>query len=113
MAGARFVEDLLARGGRERFDITVFGDEPHGNYNRILLSGVLAGTYDARDISINPLEWYAANGVTLHAGARVGPCRPDRASRVGQPRPVRPVRHARARDRQPAVHSAHRRAARR
>jgi NAD(P)H-dependent nitrite reductase large subunit len=71
MAGARFVEDVLARGGRERFDITVFGEEPHGNYNRILLSGVLAGTHDARDISINPLEWYGANGVTLHAGATV------------------------------------------
>jgi NAD(P)H-dependent nitrite reductase large subunit len=71
MAGARFVEDLLARGGGARFDITVFGDEPHGNYNRILLSGVLAGTHDARNISINPLEWYAANGVTLHAGAAV------------------------------------------
>jgi NAD(P)H-dependent nitrite reductase large subunit len=71
MAGARLIEDVLARGGSDRFDITVFGDEPHGNYNRILLSGVLAGTHDAQEISINPLEWYAANGVTLHAGARV------------------------------------------
>ena len=71
MAGARFVEDVLARGGGERFDITVFGDEPHGNYNRILLSGVLAGTHRVDDIVINPLSWYAANGVTLHAGDRV------------------------------------------
>ena len=70
MAGARFVEDLLARGGRERFDITVFGDEPHGNYNRILLSGVLAGTTRARHRH-QPARWYAANGVTLHAGVRV------------------------------------------
>ena len=43
MAGARFVEEVLARGGRDRFDITMFGAEPHGNYNRILLSAVLSG----------------------------------------------------------------------
>ena len=47
MAGARFVEEVLARGGADAFDITVFGDEPYGNYNRILLSGVLAGSHDA------------------------------------------------------------------
>ena len=51
MAGARLVEDLLARDGADRFDITIFGDEPHGNYNRILLSGVLAGQPPARRTS--------------------------------------------------------------
>jgi NAD(P)H-dependent nitrite reductase large subunit len=71
MAGARLVEDILARGGSSLFDITVFGDEPHGNYNRILLSGVLAGSYRLDDVVINPPSWYAANGVTLHAGTRV------------------------------------------
>ncbi len=71
MAGARLVEDVLARGGRHLFAVTVFGDEPHGNYNRILLSGVLAGSHQPRDIVINPLSWYAEQGVTLHAGARV------------------------------------------
>ncbi len=70
MAGARFVDDLLARGGADRFDVTVFGDEPHGNYNRILLSSVLAGHHSPADILINPLSWYAARGVTLHAGVR-------------------------------------------
>ncbi|MBI3401610.1 MAG: FAD-dependent oxidoreductase [Acidobacteria bacterium] len=76
MAGARFVEDVRARsgggggGGGDRYQITVFGDEPHGNYNRILLSSVLAGSHDSRDIFINPLSWYAANGVALHAGVR-------------------------------------------
>jgi NAD(P)H-nitrite reductase large subunit len=70
MAGARFVEDVLARGGGTLFDLVVFGDEPHGNYNRILLSGVLAGSHRAQDIVINSLEWYAANGVTLRAGVR-------------------------------------------
>lgn len=71
MAGGRFVEDLLARGGGDRFDIAVYGDEPYGNYNRILLSGVLAGSYEPRDIFLNPLEWYEKNGVRLHAGVRV------------------------------------------
>lgn len=71
MAGARFVEELIARGGRNRYEITVFGDENTGNYNRILLSGVLAGTHTAHDIFLNPLPWYAQNGVTLHAGHRV------------------------------------------
>ncbi|MGB7219672.1 MAG: FAD-dependent oxidoreductase [Vicinamibacterales bacterium] len=70
MAGARLVEDVLARAG-DRFEITVFGDEPHGNYNRILLSSVLAGSHAPADIFINPVSWYAANGVTLHAGVRV------------------------------------------
>jgi nitrite reductase (NADH) large subunit len=71
MAGGRFVEDLLARGGADRFEITVFGEEPHGNYNRILLSSVLAGHHRPADIVINPLPWYAEHGVTLHAGARI------------------------------------------
>jgi NAD(P)H-nitrite reductase large subunit len=70
MAGARFLEELLIRGGRDLFDVTVFGQEPHGNYNRILLSGVLAGTHDPKDIFINPIEWYSANGIRLLAGVR-------------------------------------------
>jgi nitrite reductase (NADH) large subunit len=71
MAGARTVEEILARGGGEQFHVTMFGDEPYGNYNRILLSNVLNRTQDAADIFLNPLEWYAENGVTLHAPARV------------------------------------------
>jgi nitrite reductase (NADH) large subunit len=71
MAGARLAEDVLARGGRELFDIVMFGDEPYGNYNRILLSGVLSGSHDPKDIFINPLAWYETNGVKLRAGARV------------------------------------------
>ena len=71
MAGARLVEDVLARRGGDRFRITVFGDEPCGNYNRILLSGVLAGSHRSDDIFLNPLSWYEANAVTLHAGVRV------------------------------------------
>ncbi len=78
MAGARAVEEILARGGGEQFRITVFGDEPYGNYNRIMLSHVLAGE-DAREIYLNPLDWYADNAVTLHAGVRV--VRVDRFAR--------------------------------
>ena len=75
MAGVRTVEEILARGGAEQFQITVVGDEPYGNYNRILLSHVLAGDTDiARpggDLFLNPVEWYGENGVTLRAGVRV------------------------------------------
>lgn len=71
MAGARLVEEVIARGGRDQYDITVFGDEPYGNYNRILLSNVLAKSQDPADIFLNPMAWYEENGVTLHAGMKV------------------------------------------
>ena len=71
MAGARLVEEILARGAGDRFEITVYGDEPYGNYNRILLSNVLAGQQDPGEIYLNPLPWYSENGVTLRAGTRV------------------------------------------
>lgn len=71
MAGARLAEELLARRGHERFEIVIFGDEPYGNYNRILLSSVLAGTHQPQDIFINPLSWYQEQGITLFAGVRV------------------------------------------
>jgi len=80
MAGARTVEEILGRGGGDLFDITVFGDEPYGNYNRILLSGVLSGQSDASDIFINPLDWYTDNDIELRAGARV--TRVDRAAHL-------------------------------
>src|SRR5262245_2096988 len=71
MAGARFVEELIGRNGREYFDIVMFGDEPYGNYNRILLSGVLAGSHEPKEIFLNSLQWYAENRIKLHAGVRV------------------------------------------
>ena len=71
MAGARTVEEILARGGVEQFEITVFGDEPYGNYNRILLSNVLNGSQDSSEIFLNGLGWYQENGITLRAGVRV------------------------------------------
>ncbi|MFC7277094.1 nitrite reductase large subunit NirB [Paractinoplanes rhizophilus] len=78
MAGARTVEEILARGGD--FDITMFGDEPYGNYNRIMLSNVLAGVEDESGIFLNDLSWYADNGITLHTGVRID--RIDRAART-------------------------------
>ncbi len=80
MAGARVVEEILARGGAEQFAITMFGDEPYGNYNRIMLSHVLSGEEGADDIYLNTLAWYTENDITLHAGVRV--TRIDRFARV-------------------------------
>ncbi len=71
MAGARFVDDLFGRGGGDRFEVVMFGDEPCGNYNRILLSSVLSRSHKPDDIFINPMSWYAARHITLHAGRRV------------------------------------------
>ena len=80
MAGMRAVEEMLSRRGGELFDITVFGDEPYGNYNRILLSNVLAGVDDTAEIFLNPIEWYADNGIELRAGVSVE--RIDRFARI-------------------------------
>jgi nitrite reductase (NADH) large subunit len=71
MAGARAVEEILARGGAVQHRIIMFGDEPYGNYNRIMLSHVLSGEEDAGGIFLNSLDWYRENGITLHAGVRV------------------------------------------
>ena len=71
MAGIRAIEEILARGGGDAFDITVFGDEPYGNYNRILLSNVLAGSDDPAEIYLNALDWYADNRIDLRTGVRV------------------------------------------
>jgi nitrite reductase (NADH) large subunit len=80
MAGARAVEEVLARGGADRFEIVMFGGEPYGNYNRIMLSNVLNGTQGPDDILINPLDWYQENGITLHSGEFVESI--DRAAKV-------------------------------
>jgi NAD(P)H-nitrite reductase large subunit/predicted pyridoxine 5'-phosphate oxidase superfamily flavin-nucleotide-binding protein len=70
MAGARSVEEILARGGGEMFEIAMFGDEPFGNYNRIMLSAVLEGSTDAAAILLNPLQWYDEHAIRLRAGVR-------------------------------------------
>ena len=65
MAGVRAIEELL-KITPDLYDITVFGSEPHANYNRILLSPVLAGEQTIEQIMLNQVEWYAENGITLH-----------------------------------------------
>ncbi|WP_324739880.1 nitrite reductase large subunit NirB [Tsuneonella sp. CC-YZS046] len=67
MAGCRAVEEILAR-DPSRFDITIFGAEPRVNYNRIMLSPVLAGEKRFEEIVINPQGWYDDNGITLVSG---------------------------------------------
>ena len=71
MAGARLLEEIIARQGADRFEIVVFGAEPYGNYNRILLSNLLAGAQEAGDIFLNPLDWYRKHDILLHSGCRV------------------------------------------
>jgi nitrite reductase (NADH) large subunit len=70
MAGVRTLEELL-KVSPELYDITVFGAEPHPNYNRILLSPVLAGEQTIDEIVLNPWDWYKDNHITLHAGWKV------------------------------------------
>ena len=67
MAGCRAVEELLAR-TPGRYAVTIFGAEPRVNYNRIMLSPVLAGDKTFDEIVINPADWYADNAITLVAG---------------------------------------------
>jgi nitrite reductase (NADH) large subunit len=70
MAGIRTVEELL-KIAPDQYEITVFGAEPHPNYNRIMLSPVLAGEQTLDDIVLNSVDWYAQHGITLHMGKPV------------------------------------------
>jgi nitrite reductase (NADH) large subunit len=65
MAGVRAVEELL-KIKPDHYDITIFGAEPHPNYNRILLSPVLAGEMTISEIVLNELDWYKEKGIKLH-----------------------------------------------
>ncbi|HVL74588.1 MAG TPA: FAD-dependent oxidoreductase, partial [Noviherbaspirillum sp.] len=70
MAGVRTLEELLKL-APDIYEITVFGAEPYANYNRILLSPVLAGEQTIKDIMLNDVDWYAQNGITLHLGKTI------------------------------------------
>ena len=70
MAGIRTIEELLKL-VPDMYDITVFGDEPHGNYNRIMLSPVLAGEKTINEIMLNTEQWYEDRQITLHKGVKV------------------------------------------
>ncbi|WP_446810994.1 NAD(P)/FAD-dependent oxidoreductase [Methylomonas sp. 2BW1-5-20] len=67
MAGMRTVDELIQT-APERYDITVFGAEPHGNYNRIMLTPVLFGAKSLADIMIHDFDWYKKHQITLHCG---------------------------------------------
>jgi len=79
MAGCRAVEELLTRDAG-RYRVTIFGAEPYVNYNRIMLSPVLAGEKTFDDIIINSRQWYDDNGIELIAGDPVMAI--DRAGRT-------------------------------
>src|ERR1700722_9337410 len=70
MAGVRALEEILQR-APGLFSITVFGTEPHGCYNRIMLSPVLAGEKTFEAITTHPREWYEQNGIELIAGEEI------------------------------------------
>ena len=69
MAGIGCLEQILKHG--RKFDITVFGDETHVNYNRIMLSSVLAGEKKEDEIVLNDLDWYRQNDIDLRLGVRI------------------------------------------
>ncbi|HET8749100.1 MAG TPA: FAD-dependent oxidoreductase, partial [Ramlibacter sp.] len=79
MAGVRTLEELL-KIQPELHEIAVFGAEPHPNYNRILLSPVLAGEQTLDEIVLNSWDWYEQNRIRLHAGRKV--VQIDRVKRV-------------------------------
>lgn len=79
MAGVRTLEELFKL-APDLYDVTVFGAEPHPNYNRILLSPVLAGEQTLEQIVLNDYAWYASHGVTLHVGKKI--VKIDRVKRV-------------------------------
>ena len=79
MAAMRMVEHLLQL-APQRYAITVIGREPHGSYNRVLLSPVLAGEKRFEETLLYPHDWYARHGVTLLAGETV--LRVDLAARA-------------------------------
>ncbi len=71
MAGARLVSELLNRGAADTFQISIYGEERGGSYNRILLSDVLNGSKTADSITLHSLDWYLEHKVTLHGGEKV------------------------------------------
>ena len=90
MAGCRAIEELLAR-DPDRYRVTIFGAEPHVNYNRIMLSPLLAGEKTFDDIVINGPDWYRDNGIELVAGDPVTAI--DRAAKTVTSRSGRTVQY--------------------
>lgn len=80
MAGMRTVDELMQL-APDHYAITVFGAEPHGNYNRIMLTPVLFGAKSISDIMIHDLAWYQRNNIILHCGADKAVVEVDRVNR--------------------------------
>src|SRR3954466_12884252 len=70
MAGVRTIEEILKL-STEPFEMTIFGQEPYPNYNRIKLSNILQGDINFEDIIINPLDWYKENKIELFTGEAI------------------------------------------
>ncbi|OTG69057.1 nitrite reductase (NAD(P)H) small subunit [Acinetobacter sp. ANC 4470] len=77
LAGMRCLEDLLDM-APDRYEVTVIGEEPWGNYNRIMLSPVLSGDKSIEDIMLHPHAWYSEKGIHFIAG--------DAAVKIDRPR---------------------------
>jgi len=88
MAGMACVEQILKYS--PPFHITVFGDETHVNYNRVMLSAVLAGERAADEIVLHPREWYMRNGIDLHVGVRIVDIDPDAKTVTGDDGSITP-----------------------
>nr|WP_067285937.1 FAD-dependent oxidoreductase [Marinobacterium profundum] len=70
MATSRLLDELLSRNANA-YQITVFGDEPGGAYNRIQLSPLLAGSTDRKSIQLKSSAWYKNHGISLHSNDAV------------------------------------------
>ncbi|WP_162877077.1 FAD-dependent oxidoreductase, partial [Aeribacillus pallidus] len=70
MAGVKAIEEIL-KISKDQFEITIFGSEPHPNYNRILLTKVLQGDTEIKDITLNDWDWYKENNIQLYTGETV------------------------------------------
>ncbi|MCM3118557.1 nitrite reductase large subunit NirB [Neobacillus sp. MER 74] len=70
MAGVRTIEEIL-KVSAEPLEITIFGQEPYPNYNRIKLSNILQGDINFEDIIINPIDWYKENNIQLYTGESI------------------------------------------
>ena len=81
MAGVRTIEELISI-APDKYEITVFGEEPYGNYNRILLSAVLSGEKKIDDIFINNYQWYKQHDITLYTGQEKAVIRIEKESKT-------------------------------
>ena len=104
MAGVACVEQILKHA--PNFEITIFGDETHVNYNRILLSLVLAGEKSPDDIILNDLDWYQQNGIRARLGVRIVDIESGSKDGHGRRRQRHAFRQADSRHRQQRFHSA-------